>query len=250
MPAIFFGHGSPMNAIEQNKFTKTWVEIAKNFPKPKAILAISAHYETDGSKITSSPTQKTIHDFYGFPPELFAVKYETKNDLDLVEKIKKLIPEIESDSNWGLDHGTWSVLKHIYPKADIAVTQLSLDKNKTLRQHYELAKNLKSLRDEGILIIGSGNIVHNLGRIDWSGNKNYDWAIDFNEEIKAALETGDIEKIINYKTLIGAALSVPTTEHFLPLIYFLALKNEDEKLEIFNDEIAMGSISMMGIIAK
>jgi 4,5-DOPA dioxygenase extradiol len=248
-PAIFFGHGSPMNALEQNRYTKSWAEIAKTTPNPKAILVISAHYETVGTKITSNEKLKTIHDFYGFPPQLFEIKYEPFGDLELAKKIQKLIPNSQLDSSWGIDHGAWSVLIHTHPKAAIAVLQLSIDKNKTPRQHYELAKKLRALRDE-ILIIGSGNIVYNLGLINWRAKEPFDWAIKFNAEVKKALLENDHEKIIEFYQLAGAALAVPTIEHFIPLLYVLAQQKENEKAEIFCEGIELGSISMMSVKVK
>jgi 4,5-DOPA dioxygenase extradiol len=247
MPAIFFGHGSPMNAIEENNYSKSWQEIVKKFPRPKAILSISAHWETSGSRLTANQKQKTIHDFYGFPPELFAVEYNPDGDLTLVERIQNLIPEIKSDASWGLDHGTWSILVHAFPNADIPTIQLSLDRNKTLEHHFELAQKLRILREEGVLIIGSGNIVHNLRLLDWRGQTTYSWAREFNEEIKRALLAKDFQAILNYQNFPGAKESVPSAEHFLPLIYILGLMGEGEKIEIFNDQIALGSIAMTSV---
>jgi 4,5-DOPA dioxygenase extradiol len=247
LPAIFFGHGSPMNAIENNRYTKSWIEVIKKIPKPKTILAISAHFESDGIKITSNKKQKTIHDFYGFPQQLFDVKYEPKGDIKLAERIQKLIPETQLDDSWGIDHGTWSVLKHTFPQANIPTIQLSIDKNKTPREHYELAKNLRILREEEILIIGSGDIVHNLRLMNWRSNQAYSWAIEFNELIKKAILEKDHEKIINFHKLVGAAESVPTIEHFIPLLYILALQKDDEKAEIFADGIEFGSIAMTSV---
>lgn len=246
LPTIFFGHGSPMNAIEENHFTKTWAEIVKNIATPKAILVISAHWETDGTKITSNEKLKTIHDFYGFPQELFNVKYEPFGDLELAKKIQKLLPDSQLDSSWGIDHAAWSVLLHTHPKANIPVLQLSIDKNKSPKQHYELAKKLQILRDE-ILIIGSGNIVHNLGLINWHAKESFSWAIKFNDEIKKAILENDHNKIIEFQKLAGANLAVTTAEHFIPLLYVLAGQKENEKTEIFCEEIELGSISMMGV---
>jgi len=248
MPVIFFGHGSPMNAIENNQYTKSWTEIAKSIPKPKAILAISAHWESDGAKITSNIKQKTIHDFYGFPKELYDIQYNPNGDLNLVKDVQKLIPDAKADDSWGLDHGTWSVLRHIYPKADVPVLQLSIDKNKSPKDHYEMAKKIRSLRKKGVLIIGSDNIVHNL-MINWNKNaKPYNWAISFNNAIKKAIQDKDHNKIVDYAKIEGAKDSVPTSEHFIPLIYILALKGDEEKVSFFNDEIEMGSLSMTSIL--
>jgi 4,5-DOPA dioxygenase extradiol len=245
-PAIFFGHGSPMNAIEENSYSKKWLEVVKDISPPRAILMISAHYETNDTKITANEKLKTIHDFYGFPDELFAVKYEPNGDVELAKKIQKLIPNSKLDLDWGIDHGGWSVLIHTHPHAAIPVLQLSIDKNKTAAQHYELAKKLRTLRDE-VLIIGSGNIVHNLGRINWGTSHPYDWAINFNDEIKNALLANDHQKIIEFNKIKDAKLAVPTPEHFLPLLYILAQQAENEKCEIFCEGIELGSISMMGV---
>lgn len=251
MPGIFFGHGSPMNAIEDNKYTKSWIEIVKTFPKPKAIIVISAHWETNRTKITASQIQKTIHDFYGFPAKLHEIKYAAKGDINLAKRIQNIIPEVDLDNSWSLDHGTWSVLKHIYPKADIPIIQISIDKNKSTISHYELAEKLKTLRNEGILIIGSGNIVHNLSAIKWNGNKDpYPWAINFNSEIKSAILNNNIEKILNYQNIKGAKESAPTPEHFIPLIYILGLKNDNEKISFFAKGFKMGSLSMDSFIIK
>ena len=248
LPAIFFGHGSPMNAIENNSYTETWRKLVKNISPPKAILVISAHYETAGTKITANEIQKTIHDFYGFTAELFNVKYQPKGDLELAKRIQKLIPESKLDDSWGLDHGAWSVLIHTHRKADIPTIQLSLDKNKTAKEHYELAKKLKILRGEGVLIIGSGNIVHNLGLLNWKGGKPYSWAEKFNRLIIKAILENYHQTIINFYGLEGAKESVPSAEHFLPLLYILALREEGEKVEIFNDEIELGSIGMTSVV--
>jgi 4,5-DOPA dioxygenase extradiol len=251
MPAIFFGHGSPMNAIEDNRYTKSWVEIEKSIPKPKAILTISAHWESHDTKLTSNLKQKTIHDFYGFPKELYDIQYNPNGDAKLVKDVQGLIPEVKADESWGLDHGTWSVLRHLYPKADIPVLQLSIDKNKSPKDHYEMAKKLRSLREKGILIIGSGNIVHNLRMINWNKvAKPYTWAIDFNDSIKKAIQDKNHNKILDYKKLEGAKESVQTPEHFIPLIYILALRGDGDKISFFNDEIEMGSLSMTSILIK
>lgn len=252
-PAIFFGHGSPMNAIEENQYTKSWKKIVKTFPKPKAIISISAHWETEGSRVTNNKKQETIHDFYGFPQELFDVKYNASGDENLAQRIQKLIPSISLDSNWGLDHGSWSILTHAYPRAEIPVIQISLDKNKSVKEHYEFAKQLRVLRREEILIIGSGNVVHNLRMINWRENKAYSWAIEFNEAIKNSLlqnNQNGIDEILNYEKFSGAHESVPTLEHFLPLIYILGLKEDGENFSIFCDGIELGSISMMSVVLR
>jgi len=245
-PTIFFGHGNPMNAVEDNQFSQKWREIGKSLPQARAILVVSAHYETSGVKVACAQNQKTIHDFYGFPDELFAVQYPARGDLALAQRIIEILGEGEIDENWGLDHGAWSVLIHTHPQPEMPILQLSLDRNKSPQQHYELAKKLSILRDEGVLIVASGNIVHNLRTIDWRGGA-YDWAKEFNDEIVAAILANDFAKIINFESLKHSKLAVPTPEHFLPLLYILALKKDEETVEIFNNEIDLGSISMAGI---
>lgn len=247
LPALFFGHGNPMNAIETNQYTNAWVGAVKNIPTPKAILVISAHFETDGIKITANKKLKTIHDFYGFPEELYQVQYSPLGDLDLAKKIQQLIPEAVLDESWGLDHGSWSILTHIYPQAQIPTIQLSINKNHDAVYHFNLAKKLAILRNAGVLIIGSGNVVHNLRLLNWHNNQAYEWAKEFNQTIKTALIGDDIDKIINYSDLPSAKLAVPTTEHFLPLVYILGLKQSDENIEIITDGIELGSISMLSI---
>ncbi len=249
LPAIFFGHGSPTNAIEENEYTKIWSQIAQKFPKPKAILSISAHWFVDETLVTANEKQKTIHDFYGFSKELFAVDYNTFGSPEIAQKICNKIANCKIDNSWGLDHGTWSVLKHLYPQADVSTLQLSINKNLTMQQHFELAKNLRFLRDENVLIIGSGNIVHNLSMLNWQGGKPYDWATKFNDEICNKLQSKNYSQILDYKKIEGAALSVPTSEHFIPLIYIIGALDENEKIEIFANKIEMASISMMGIIS-
>ncbi|MBU6338879.1 MAG: 4,5-DOPA dioxygenase extradiol [Rickettsiales bacterium] len=246
-PVIFFGHGSPMNAIEDNKFSQKWREISESMPKAKAILVISAHYETNGVKVACAENQKTIHDFYGFPDELFAVQYKAHGDFTLAHRIIEILGEGEIDEKWGLDHGAWSILVHTHPQITIPVLQLSLDRKKSPQEHYDLAKKLAIFRDEGVLIIGSGNIVHNLRLINWNGGK-YDWAKKFDDEVIKAILSGDDKKIINFKVFEDAKLAVPTDEHFLPLFYITALRRDEDKVEIFNNQIDLGSISMSSVL--
>ncbi len=246
-PAIFFGHGSPMNAIEDNRFTQKWQEIGLALPQAKMILVISAHYETDGVRVACAKNQKTIHDFYGFPDELFAVQYPARGDSVWARRVIEILGEEKIDENWGLDHGAWSVLVHTHPQPKIPILQLSLDRSKSVHEHFELAKKLAVLRKEGVLIIGSGNIVHNLRTLNWQGGA-YSWAKEFNNRIIAEILANDHEKVINFSELEGAKMAVPTKEHFLPLLYILALKQDGERVEIFNDEIDLGSISMTGVL--
>lgn len=253
-PVLFVGHGSPMNAIEENEFVTGWRNIGRTIPKPSAILCISAHWETRGTFVTAMEKPKTIHDFGGFPTELFEVEYPAPGSPVLAKETKSIIKkaEIGLDEKWGLDHGCWSVVKHLYPDADIPVIQLSLDYYQSPQYHYDLSKELSSLRKKGVLIIGSGNIVHNLGMVSWENIEKsgygYDWAIEANEKMKKFILTNDHKSLINYK-LQGRAfnLAIPTPDHFLPLLYSLALKEENEKIEIFNDKPIAGSLTMTSI---
>jgi 4,5-DOPA dioxygenase extradiol len=251
MPVLFFGHGSPMNAIEDNEFSKCWKETASLIPKPSAILCVSAHWETRGTFVTAMDMPQTIHDFGGFPQALFDVEYKAKGSPELAKLTKEIITttDVVLDEKWGLDHGSWSILKNLYPKADIPVVQLSLDYRQPPQYHYEIAKQLSSLRKKGVLIIGSGNIVHNLGILDWKNpNGGFDWAIEANEKIKTFILDGNYQQLINYSSLGRAVqLSVPTPEHYLPLLYTMALKNDKENISLFNDKLVMGSISMLSV---
>ncbi len=250
MPVLFIGHGSPMNAIEDNEFTHGWQELVKTLPKPKAIVCISAHWETDGVFVTASSSPETIHDFYGFPKELFAVRYNTEGDVSLAKEIVRLVKsaEVKLDEERGLDHGVWGVLLPMYPDADIPVVQLSMDRSQPPLFHYEIGGQLASLRDEGILIICSGNIVHNLRMLKFHDPKPYEWAEKFNEEIKRLITTGNHNQIIDYKSLGQIAeLSVPTPEHFWPLLYAIGLQEAGERVSFFNDKV-ISSISMTSVI--
>ena len=253
MPIIFIGHGSPMNAIEDNKFTKNFWKIVEGVEKPKAIICISAHWFTDGTKVTAMENPKTIHDFYGFPRKLYDIEYPALGDVTLAKEIKELLlpTKVELDMDWGLDHGTWSVLKHMYPKADVPVVQISIDYNEQALYHFNLAKKLAILRTKGILIIGSGNIVHNLGLIDFDQIENdfgFDWAGRVQKIVNESILKNDFEPLLNYlKQSNDFKLAIPTPEHFLPLVYILGLKEKDEKVEIFNDSLVGGSLSMTSI---
>jgi 4,5-DOPA dioxygenase extradiol len=250
MPVLFVGHGSPMNAIEDNEFSRAWVEVGQALPRPNAILCISAHWETAGTLVTAMEQPKTIHDFGGFPRELYAMQYPAPGSPELArlaqETVKK--PQVRLDQTWGLDHGTWSVLCRIFPDADIPVVQLSLDRTQGPEFHYALGKELHALRNKGVLIIGSGNIVHNLRMIAWQDDKAYDWAIEFDETIKQLILSGDHDSIIHYQKLGQAArLSVPTNEHYLPLLYVLALQDKQEQIRFFADRMSLGSLSMRSV---
>jgi 4,5-DOPA dioxygenase extradiol len=250
MPVLFVGHGNPMNAIEENEFTKGWQDAGKALPLPNAILCISAHWETKGTFVTAMEKPQTIHDFGGFPKSLFAVEYPAPGDLELAKQTKENIKKTDVGLNydWGLDHGCWVPAVRMFPEANIPIIQLSLDYTKPAEWHYELAKELTFLRKKGVLIIGSGNIVHNLGMIDWSGTKQFDWAIDANETIKGLIKQNNYKSLAGYKSLGSSIqLAVPTPEHYLPLLYTLALKEEKEDLSFFNDKTIMGSISMTSL---
>lgn len=251
MPVLFFGHGSPMNAIEENEFSKNWKEMASKLPKPSAILCISAHWETRGTFVTAMEMPQTIHDFGGFPQALFDVHYKVKGSPELARLTKESITttEVGLDEKWGLDHGSWSILKNLYPNADIPVVQLSLDYRQKPQYHYDLAKQLAALRKKGVLVISSGNIVHNLGVLDWQNpNSGFDWAIEANEKLKSFIIDNNHSQLINYASLGNSIqLSIPTPEHYLPLLYTLALKDDNEKISLFNDKLLMGSISMLSV---
>jgi 4,5-DOPA dioxygenase extradiol len=251
MPLLFIGHGSPMNAIEENQFVKGWRDAAHAIPTPKAILCISAHWETEGTLVTAMKNPRTIHDFGGFPRKLYEVQYPAPGSPELADITRKLVKTVDvyPDENWGLDHGCWSVVRQMYPGADIPVVQLSLDLTRPGKYHFELAKELKSLRKMGILIMGSGNIVHNLRKIDWDNpSGGFDWAEEANAGIKKMILSGEYDKLTDIAEMSSVyKMAVPTPEHYNPLLYVLGLKEENEEIEFFNDEIAMGSISMTSI---
>lgn len=249
MPALFIGHGSPMNTIEDNEFSRSWQELGRTLPKAKAILCISAHWETMGVAVTASSRPETIHDFYGFPKALFDVQYPAPGDPELAGRIAQLFgsESLQLDADRGLDHGTWSVLQPMYPAAEIPVIQLSLDRTRNAESHYELAKKLRPLREQGVLIIGSGNIVHNLRVFDFHQTQAYDWAATFDLMTKNCILQKDHAALCDYP-IFGemAALSIPTAEHYLPLLYVLALQQDDDNLKFFNEKV-LSSISMRSL---
>ncbi|HXH19006.1 MAG TPA: 4,5-DOPA dioxygenase extradiol [Chitinophagales bacterium] len=254
MPVLFLGHGSPMNAIEENEFVAGFRKVVKEIPKPQAILCISAHWETKGTFVTAMQNPPTIHDFGGFPKELFEVQYPAAGSPDLAKETKSLIKktEVGLDDKWGLDHGAWSVIKHLYPKADVPVIQMSLDYNQPPQYHYELAKEIKSLREKGVLIVGSGNIVHNLSMLAWdklsAPEYGFDWAIEANEKMKKFILNGDHQQLINFRSQGKAFdLAIPTPEHYLPLLYSLALQDNNEEVKLFNDKAVAGSLTMTSV---
>lgn len=250
MPVLFLGHGSPMNAIEENEFVRGFRNIAKEIPRPQAILCISAHWETRGTWVTAMKNPPTIHDFGGFPEVLYNVQYPAPGAPELAHKIASLLGEtnIRLDYSRGLDHGAWSIIKHLFPKADVPLIEMSLDYTKNPQAHYEMTQTLRPLRDLGILIIGSGNIVHNLREIDWKKLNEiyaYDWAIEANEKMKAYILEENHSQLINFQGQEKPFnLAIPTPEHYLPLLYSLSLRDKNEELKIFNDKIIAGSLSM------
>ena len=254
MPVLFLGHGSPMNAIEENQFVQGFRNISREIPTPNAILCISAHWFTRGTKVTAMDLPPTIHDFGGFPEELFAVQYPAPGSPDLAQEAATLLlpAEVQEDHSWGLDHGAWSVIRHLYPDADIPVVQMSIDYTKPPEYHFELAGRLQKLREKGILIIGSGNIIHNLRMIDWQNintvGAGWDWAIEAREKTNNWILDGNFRNLIEYQKH-GTALqaAIPSPDHYLPLIYSLGLKNKSDELSLFNDELIGGSLSMTSV---
>lgn len=253
MPIIFVGHGSPMNAITDNEFSRSWKTIGKSLARPQAILCVSAHWLTPGStQVTAMEVPKTIHDFGGFPKELFDQQYPAPGTPEYAAKTIELIrkTEVIADYQWGLDHGTWSVLMSMFPKADIPTYQISMDWAQHPRYHYELAKELKELRNKGVLVIGSGNLVHNLQQLKMDGEP-FDWAIEFDQKITALLDDRNDDEIVDFLDFGElATLAHPIHDHFLPMLYALGLKDPAEEIEYFNDEITMSSISMKSFITR
>ncbi len=255
MPVMFIGHGSPMNAIEDNAYSQSWKALGKKLQYPQAILSISAHWLTKGTKVTGMGKPKTIHDFGGFPKQLFDAEYPAPGSPEFAQLTKDLVTysHIQTDDSWGLDHGTWSVLLPMYPVANIPVYQLSLDYDQPPTYHYEIGKQLSKLRDKGVLIIGSGNLVHNLREIDWSGgNKVYDWAREFDSKFTEWIDKGDHASIMNYQKILGktATMAHPSYDHLLPLFYILGLQQKNEKVSYFNEQFDMASISMKSMIIQ
>ena len=252
MPVLFIGHGSPMNGIEQTEFSNYWKKLAAEIPVPKAVLVVSAHWLTRGTKITAMDFPPTIHDFGGFPQELFDVQYPAPGDAVLAKETKSLI----QSTHVGLDHGSWTIIRHMYPEANIPVLQLSIDYTKGPQYHYELAKELSALRKKGVLIMGSGNMVHNLRMVhmpnrslnDFNKEYAYDWAKEMNEVFKKNILNGNHQPLIQYETLNKAAtLAIPTPDHYYPLLYTLGLQGKNEEATIFNDKLLAGSLSMTSV---
>jgi 4,5-DOPA dioxygenase extradiol len=252
LPAVFFGHGNPMNALASNGYTEAWRRIGEEIPRPKAVLAISAHWFVPETGVTLMTAPRTIHDFGGFPEELYQVQYPAPGDPDLARRVQKLLAPlpVNLDESWGLDHGTWSVLRHVYPAADIPVVQLSIDRRAPASFHFELGQCLAPLREEGVLIAGSGNLVHNLRAYDWGGDLRgpYDWAARFEQEARAMMQAGDFQPLVEYEKLgPDAALSIPTPDHYLPLLYVLGAHQSGDKIAFPVEGVDGGSVSMLAV---
>ena len=252
MPAIFFGHGNPMNAVLENEYTEAWKRIGKQIPRPKSILSISAHWFVPKTGVTVSTAPRTIHDFGGFPRELYRVQYPAPGDPELARRVQQMLAPlpVTLEDSWGLDHGTWSVLRHVYPDADIPVVQLSIDETEPAAFHFEIGRKLASLREQGILILGSGNVVHNLHAYAWGRHMPdpYDWAIRFETEAKEMMISGEYKPLINYEKLgREAILSIPTPDHYLPLLYVLATRQQSELITFPVQGVDGGSISMLSV---
>lgn len=252
LPAVFFGHGNPMNALERNAFTAGWAALGQALPRPRAVLCVSAHWYLPATAVTAVAAPRTIHDFGGFPRALYEVRYPAPGDLELARRVRALLAptRVGLDEGWGLDHGTWSVLCHVYPEADVPVVQLSIDETEPASFHYELGRRLAPLRDEGVLVIGSGNIVHNLHAYAWGRHPAapFDWAVRFERQVRRLLEAGDHGPLVDYESLGGdAVLSVPTPDHYLPLLYVLGTRAPGEPVAFPVDGIDGGSVSMLSI---
>jgi 4,5-DOPA dioxygenase extradiol len=252
MPVLFMGHGSPMNGIEDNEFSRKWAELAKDIPQPNAVLVISAHWFTKGTHITAMDFPPTIHDFGGFPQALFDVSYPAPGSPDLALETSILVKSgiVELDHDWGLDHGAWTVVRHMYPEANVPVLQLSIDYTRDASYHYALAAELYQLRKKGVLIMGSGNMVHNLRMLSWEmiGGGGFDWALEMNDRFKSLIQNNEHQPLIDYRNLgKDAMLAIPTPEHYLPLIYTLGLKKESEPVILFNDKAIGGSLTMTSV---
>lgn len=251
MPVLFVGHGNPMNALERNEYTRAWERIAADLPRPRAILAVSAHWYTPGARVTAQERPRTIHDFGGFPRKLYEVEYPAPGSPELARRGRGLLEPrtVALDDRWGLDHGTWSVLVHMFPQADVPVVQLGIDETLTPEEHWALAVQLPPLREEGVLILGSGDVVHNLHTYAWGRHpvEPYEWALRFEQVIRTAIEEHDLEKVVGYEELPDAALAAPTPDHFLPLLYVLAQGRREEPVTYPVEGFDGGSVSMLGV---
>lgn len=251
MPALFVGHGNPMNAIQDNSFSRTWTELGRTLPRPRGIVCISAHWETDGTAVTSSQQPETIHDFSGFPAELNHVQYPAPGSPALARKVmdSTRLARIHHDRSWGLDHGAWSVLCRMYPRADIPVVQLSIDAGAPPYFHYELGRELAPLRREGVMILGSGNMVHNLRVMAWQ-DQGFDWAVECDQAMAGLIQANDHQALIDYESIPHARQAIPTEEHYLPLLYVLGAMRPADSVTFFNDQVTLGSISMRGVLLQ
>lgn len=252
LPAIFFGHGNPMNAVQRNQYTQAWNAIGQSLPRPKAVLCVSAHWFVPETGVTVTTAPRTIHDFGGFPRELYQVKYPAPGDPVLARRVQKLLAPmaVKLDESWGLDHGTWSVLCHVYPAADIPVVQLSIDETQPSAFHYEIGRRLAPLRDEGVLIVGSGNLVHNLHTYAWGRHSvdPFDWAVRFEQQARAMILAGEHQPLVDYEKLgRDALLSIPTPDHYLPLLYVVATRQQGEQVNFPVEGVDGGSISMLSV---
>jgi 4,5-DOPA dioxygenase extradiol len=254
LPTIFFGHGNPMNALAKNPYTEAWARLGASLPRPKAILSISAHWYVPGVGLTISTSPRTIHDFGGFPRPLYEMRYPAPGDPALARRVQKLLAplDVSLDESWGLDHGTWAVLCHVYPQADVPVVQLSIDETQPAAFHYDIGRRLAPLRDEGVLIVGSGNLVHNLHAYAWGRHavEPFDWAVRFEQNVRDVLASGDHKPLVDYETLgRDALLSIPTPDHYLPLLYVLGTRQEGEPVSFPVEGVDGGSISMLTVKA-
>lgn len=248
MPIIYLGHGSPTNSIEDNNWTSEWRRLGEYLPKPKSILCLSAHFATRGSIVVDVEEPETIHDFYGFPEEMYLIKYPAPGSPALANRVLDLIKDASTTSKWGLDHGAWSLLVHLYPEADIPVVQLSLDLSISANEQMNIGKRLRPLREEGVLILGSGNVVHNLRRMNPGMSEPYSWALEFDKSVANLIKSSDYESLQYYMSLPGATESVPTNEHFVPLLYVLGAVDTTDKLSIICQDYPFASLSMTGFI--
>jgi 4,5-DOPA dioxygenase extradiol len=249
MPAIFFGHGNPMNALQRNQWTEGWASIGNSLPRPRGIVCISAHWYLPATLVTAVEAPRTIHDFGGFPRELYQVKYPAPGDAGLARRVQELLP-VDLDYSWGLDHGTWSVLVHVYPQADVPVVQLSIDETQPARFHFDLGKRLAPLRDEEILIVGSGNLVHNLHTYAWGLHmpEPYDWAVRFETHARELMVSGNLDPLIDYESLgRDANLAIPTPDHYLPLLYVLGARRDEDEITFPVQGVDGGSVSMLTV---
>ena len=252
LPAIFLGHGNPMNAISSNAYTEAWRRIGEEMPRPKAVLAISAHWYVPGIGVTVSTNPRTIHDFGGFPEELYRVRYPAPGDPELARRVQKMLAPlpVALDEAWGLDHGTWSVLRHVYPRADVPVVQLAIDETQAPAFHYDIGRRLAPLRAEGVLLVGSGNLVHNLHTYAWGRHvpEPYDWAVRFEKEARGLLLSGEDRPLVDYERLgRDALLSIPTPDHYLPLLYVIGARQASDRVAFPVEGVDGGSISMLAV---